>query len=163
MQERLQLYLWVAVLLVLGLGTTAYKHWYLGFPLVPGETQTVWTVEARIEFRGTGKPVKASLNLPDDTATLVVVESVTASPGFGYETIKSKEHEVRGVWSARVSRGTQSLYYKTNVYRGKGKPVPESVQKPEPVDKPVFTEPKATAANSCLLYTSDAADDVSTV
>lgn len=160
MQERLQLYLWVAVLLVIGLGTTAYKHWQLGFPLVPGETQTVWTVEARIEFRGTGKPVKASLNLPDDTATLVVVESVTASPGFGYETIKSKEHEVRGVWSARVSRGTQSLYYKTNVYRGKGKPVPESVQKPEPVDKPVFTEPKATAANSLLsdayLHSADA-------
>ena len=160
MQERLQLFLWVAVLLVLGLGTTAYKHWHLGFPLVPGETQTVWTVEARIEFRGTGKPVKASLNLPDDTATLVVVESVTASPGFGYETIKSKEHEVRGVWSARVSRGIQSLYYKTNVYRGKGRPAPESVQKPGPVDKTVFTEPKATAANSLLsdayLHSADA-------
>ena len=63
--------------------------------------------------------MKASLNLHDETATLVVVESVTASPGFGYETIKSKEHEVSGVWSARLSRVPQSLYYKTNVYLGK--------------------------------------------
>lgn len=150
MHSRLQLYLWMAILLVLGLGTAAYKHWELGFPLVPGKTQTVWTVEARIEFVGTGGPVKASLNLPDDTENLVVVESVAASPGYGFELIKSKEHEVRGVWSARESQGTQTLYYKTNVYRGKGKPRDEPKKKPKPADKPVFTEPKATAANALL-------------
>ena len=136
--------------MVLGLGTAAYKHWELGFPLVPGKTQTVWTVEARIEFVGTGKPVKVSLNLPDDTENLVVVESVAASPGYGFELIKSKEHEVRGVWSARESHDTQTLYYKTNVYRGKGKPRQESKKKPKSTDKPVFTEPKATAANALL-------------
>ena len=150
MHSRLQLYLWIAILLVLGLGTAAYKHWELGFPLVPGKTQTVWTVEARIEFEGTGQPVKASLNLPDDTENLVVVESVAASPGYGFELIKSKEHEVRGVWSARESRDTQILFYKTNVYRGKGKPREEPKKKPKPADKPVFTEPKATAANALL-------------
>ena len=150
MHTRFQLYLWMAVLTVLGLGTAAYKHWHLGFPLVPGKTQTVWTVEARIEFKGLKKPVKASLNLPDDTATLVVVESVAASPGYGFELIKSKEHEHRGVWSARESKGTQTLYYKTNVYRGKGKPRSEWVKKPKPEEKPVFTEPKATAANTLL-------------
>jgi hypothetical protein len=141
----------MAMLLLLGLGTTAYKHWQLGFPLVPGKTQTVWTVEARIEFEGMGKPVKASLNLPDETKNLVVVESVAASPGYGFELVKSKEHEVRGVWSARESKGTQTLFYKTNVYLGKGKPRLESTkQKPKPAEKPIFTEPKATAANSLL-------------
>ncbi|MBT8127142.1 MAG: inactive transglutaminase family protein [Gammaproteobacteria bacterium] len=150
MHSRLQLYLWMAVLLMLGLGAAAYKHWELGFPLVPGKTQTVWTVEARIEFEGTDRPVKASLNLPDDTENLVVVESVAASPGYGFELMKSKEHEVRGVWSARQSKDTQTLYYKTNVYRGKGKPPEEPKKKPKPADKPVFTEPKATAANALL-------------
>lgn len=160
MHARLQLYLWMAILLALGLGITAYKHWQLGFPLVPGKTQTVWTVEARIEFVGTGKPAKVSLNLPDDTRSLVVVESVAASPGYGFELVKSKEHEDRGVWSARESRGPKTLYYQTNVYLDKGQSLVESVKKPEPADKPVFTEPKATAANALLsdafLHSADA-------
>ncbi|MGB5455413.1 MAG: inactive transglutaminase family protein [Gammaproteobacteria bacterium] len=163
MHSRLQLYLWMVVLLVIGLGTAAYKHWQLGFPLVPGKTQTVWTVEARIEFEGAGQPVKASLNLPDDTATLVVIESVAASPGYGFKLIKSKEHESRGVWSARESDDTQTLYYKTNVYRGKGKPRSEWVKKPKPVEKPVFTEPKATAANTLLEDAYQHSADVETL
>ena len=36
MSARLQLYLIMSVLVVVGLGLTAYKHITLGFPLVPG-------------------------------------------------------------------------------------------------------------------------------
>lgn len=163
MHARFQLYLWMVVLLLLGLGSAAYKHWYLGFPLMPGQTQTVWTVEARIEFKATGQPVKASLNLPDDTDTLVVVESVATSPGYGFELITSKEHERRGVWSARESHDTQTLFYKTNVYRGKGKPRQEWVREPEPAEKPIFTEPKATAANALLSDAYEQSADAETL
>ena len=48
MNARIQLYIWMLVLTAVGLGSAAYTHWGLGFPLVPGEVTTVWTVEAKV-------------------------------------------------------------------------------------------------------------------
>ena len=137
------------VLVVLGLGLAAYKHVEMGFPLMPGKTQTVWTVEAKVQFDALGKPVKASLNLPDDTENLVVIESGAASVGYGFERIESKD-EQRGVWSARERKGPQTLYYQVSVYRGKGEPRTDWEKKPEPPVKPTYSEPKATAVDAIL-------------
>ena len=149
MHARLQLYIWMAVLIVLGLGLTAYKHFSMGFPLIPGEEQTVWTVEARIQFQALGKPVKVSLNLPDDTEKLVVIESGTAATGYGFQRIEGVA-ETRGTWSAREKRGAQTLYYQVEVYRGEGTPYVREEKRPKRPKKPVFREPRATAADAIL-------------
>jgi len=146
---RIQLYVWMAVLVVLGFGFTAYKHWQLGFPLIPGEQQTVWTVEAKIQFQADGNPVKVGLNLPDDTKNLVVIESGAASHGYGFQRVES-ENEPRGVWAARDVRGAQTLYYQVQVYRGDGKPYVRPEQTPGKPVKPAFSDPEATAADSIL-------------
>ena len=96
MHARIQLYIWMAVLVAAGLGTAAYKHRVLGFPLIPGEQTTVWTVEAKIQFKAVGEPVKVSLNLPDDTEDLIVIESGAVSPGYGFHRAEGKR-ESRGV------------------------------------------------------------------
>jgi len=148
-QGRLQLYIWMIVLICLGLGSTAYKNLSLGFPLVPGKKTTVWTVQAKVNFVGLGKPVKVSLNLPDDTEDLIVIDSGAASPGFGFQRSTSGP-EPLGVWSAREVKGPQTLYYQARVYRGDGKPYLEQEGAPKPPKKPEFREPKATAADTIL-------------
>ncbi|MET4708790.1 UUP1 family membrane protein [Endozoicomonas lisbonensis] len=47
MKGRFQLSLAVVLLVALGLGLTLYKHFALGFPLLRGETNTIWSIEAR--------------------------------------------------------------------------------------------------------------------
>ncbi|MCP3871146.1 MAG: inactive transglutaminase family protein [Gammaproteobacteria bacterium] len=150
MQAKIQLYVWMAVLVALGLGLAAYKHWQLGFPIIPGKTQTVWTVEAKVQFKARGEPAKVSLNLPEDTENLVVIESGSASPGYGYQRLDQGESEARGVWSTREARGPQAVYYRAQVYRGDGKPFVQEGEKPGKPEKPRFHEPKATAADTVL-------------
>ena len=150
MHARLQLYIWMAVLVLLGLGLTGYKHFVLGFPLIPGKEQTVWTVESKIEFEALGGPVKVLLNLPNDTENLIVIESGAASPGFGFHRTKEGALETRGVWTARERKGSQNLYYQTKVYRGKGTPYLEPEEKPAKPAKPIFRELTATAADVIL-------------
>ncbi|MDO7653985.1 MAG: UUP1 family membrane protein, partial [Porticoccus sp.] len=54
MSSRLQVGLVAGFLIILGLGLTLYKKIELGFPLLPGERQVVWTLESKISF----KPVR---------------------------------------------------------------------------------------------------------
>ncbi len=159
MHARIQLYIWMAVLVAVGFGTATYKHWVLGFPLIPGEQTTVWTVEAKIQFKAVGEPVKVSLNLPDDTEDLIVVESAAVSPGYGFHRIEGKR-ELRGVWSTREAHGPQTLYYRAEIYRGEGTPYMRPEKPPGTPQKPVFREPRATAADAILAeafsYSADA-------
>ena len=48
MSDKVKIYLIAAVLCILGLGATAYKHSALHFPLPPGEQVPVWSIEAKI-------------------------------------------------------------------------------------------------------------------
>lgn len=149
MQAKIQLYVWMVVLVGLGLGLTAYKHFQLGFPVLPGKTQTVWTVEAKVRFKAKGEAVKVSLNLPGDTENLVVIESSAASPGFGYQRLEDKP-ETRGIWTTREADGVQTVYFQAQVYRGNGEPYLVEEPKPAKPKKPVFREPRATAADAIL-------------
>lgn len=149
MHAKTQLYAWMAVLVAIGLGIAAHKVIVLDFPLVPGEQQTVWTVEARLRFDADGGPVKASLNLPRDTASLVVIDSGAASPGYGFQRADADSASI-GTWSARNRRGPQTLYYRAKVYRGNGNPPEILLKKPAKPEKPLFREPRATAAESLL-------------
>ena len=151
MSARLQLYLIMSVLVVLGLGLTAYKHLSLGFPMLPGAKEEIWIVQARIRFDATGEPAKVTLNLPDHTNDLVIVESGATAPGFGF-SLEQGKNEGRGVWSARAPAGRQSLYYQARIYRGPGEPryTEDEEDAPPPPDKPLFIERDAAAADAVL-------------
>nr|MDJ0971437.1 UUP1 family membrane protein [Kiloniellales bacterium] len=151
MSARLQLYLIMSVLVALGLGLTAYKHLTLGFPMLPGAKEEIWIVQARIRFDATGEPAKVTLNLPDDTNDLVIVESGATAPGFGFSLEQGKS-ETRGVWSARAPSGRQSLYYQARIYRGPGeqRDLEDGEEAPPPPERPLFIERRAAAADAVL-------------
>ena len=151
MSARLQLYFAMAVLVVVGLGLTAYKHLSLGFPLVPGVKEQIWVVQTRIRFDATGEPAKVTLNLPDDTDNLVIVDSGATASGFGFSLEKGK-NETSGVWTARAPQGRQSLYYQARIYRGPGEPrfSADEAEVPPPPERPLFVERHAAAADAIL-------------
>ena len=64
MKARTQLYILVSILLFIGIGLTLYKYFALGFTLTPGETETVWQVQGRIQFEADGGPIKVIMTLP---------------------------------------------------------------------------------------------------
>ncbi len=117
MSSRLQVYLVALLLAALGISLTIYKVVVLGFPLLPGESKDVWTLESKITFEPTGGPVKVSLALPDPRSNWVVLDENFASSGFGF-SIDEAQDQSRAVWTRREVARAATLYYKLQVYKG---------------------------------------------
>jgi len=70
MHAKLRLYFLVVLIMGLGIGLILYKHFALGFPLLPDDKKPVWTIEAKIDFVARGDPVIVSFALPPQPAGL---------------------------------------------------------------------------------------------
>lgn len=116
MSPRAQVYFLGLFFILAGLGLISYKHINYGLPIAPGEYQTVWTIEAKVEFDAVGGPVTASLALPKSQSNIQIVDEVFSSSGFGFTTETSDGNE-RAVWTKREASGEQSLYYKLDLYQ----------------------------------------------
>lgn len=116
MKTKFHFTILVAVLILLGLGLTAYKVLVLGFSLSPSEKVKVWTVESVISFTGDGGPVEVSLNLPDNRKGLVVMERRVKKGSYEY-SMERKGKAMRGVWRKNNAEGPQKLYLQSQIYR----------------------------------------------
>jgi len=103
-----------AIMVVLALGgilLAVLRHVTTGTPFLPGLEQSVWLVEARVDFDAEGGPVTASLSLPEvEMPGFELFEEQAASPGYGF-AILSKGRTRRAEWTKRDAYGQQSLYY----------------------------------------------------
>lgn len=150
MTAKTQLRIIVAVLLLLGFGVAAFKHFALGFPVWPGERETVWTAEAKVTFTADGGPVKVRLSLPNSTNDLLVLDQGATGYGFGYY-VENEGQGRTGVWEAREADGRHSLYHRARIYKGGGRPeVFEGFEEPDTPKPPVFEGRDATAADAVL-------------
>ena len=101
----------LVLLALAGLVIASLRHVETGIPFFPGEEQTVWFVEARVDFRARGEPVTAVLSLPGRFLPgFDMVEEQAASPGYGFAIIDSGQGR-RAEWTKREADGAQSLYY----------------------------------------------------
>lgn len=136
MSSRAQVYVLAFLLIALGVGLVTYKSQMLNLPVMPGVYQTVWTIEAKVEFQAQGEAVKVSLALPKSQANMEVLDEVFSSSGYGFNIEESEGHE-RAVWAKRRAIGKQALYYKLDVYRNPsasdvpGAELPVSVMPPD--------------------------------
>jgi len=110
-----KVYITAAVLVLLGFGLTIYKNLVLGFPMLPGNQQAVWTVEAEINFLAGEQPIIATLALPSSPPNISVIQEDSASSGYGFAEENTNSMR-RGVWSRRSAKGEQALYYRLQVY-----------------------------------------------
>jgi hypothetical protein len=102
----------VLILMALsGIAIAVFRHLATGTPFLPGQEQSVWLVEARIDFDADGGPVTASLSLPDALMPgFELYEEQAASPGYGF-SILTEGGNRRAEWTRRQAQGEQSLYY----------------------------------------------------
>ena len=100
--------------LCLGIGLTWYRHVAFDVPWVAGTKQTIWSIESKIQFQGSGEPVKVSLALPDSQNGFEVLREYTASPGYGLAYVLD-DGARRAEWSIRSAVGEQILYYRLDV------------------------------------------------
>jgi hypothetical protein len=127
--SKRHLYILTGLLTAVGLGFFLYKVLVLGFPLRPAEMTEIWRIEAKLEFRANGGPVKAGLFIPVNAPGTIIVTQNFVSPGYGLIT-SSGESNRRATFSRRAATGEQTLYYRAVVHRGRESDPPPAEARP---------------------------------
>jgi len=114
MTSKYQIYIFSFLLICISMATMAYKVQVLNFPLFAGQEKSVWSIEAKVKFKGNGENVFVSLALPDAQKGMYVYNENASSANYGYTTALSEGYQ-RGEWAKRKVKGTQTLYYSIDV------------------------------------------------
>jgi len=147
---RSRLPFYVAVLLLIGAGISLaiWRHVELGIPWLTGEQRPVWMVEARVDFMGTGEPVLASLNIPDQPPGFSIISEQAASPGYGFSIVEDSGGR-RAEWSKREVSGPQTLYFKAQ-FIPTDESWPQRLTREPRARQMFWEEPQATAVREIL-------------
>ncbi|MBK1705268.1 UUP1 family membrane protein [Halochromatium glycolicum] len=107
----------IALLLAgLGLGVTLLKAVRDQVPLLPELTTSVWTVEARIGFEGTGGSSKVEFLLPPPVSMTRAIDEHFVSRGYGLSILEADGRPRKATWTLRrTPRSQQGLYYQVKV------------------------------------------------
>ncbi|WP_415641185.1 UUP1 family membrane protein, partial [Shewanella violacea] len=82
MHSKKPFYILVALLFIVGIASSIFRGIEHNVPFLPGKQVQSWTVEAKVQFKATGKPAEVSFSLPSDPAFEILVEN-PSSPGYG--------------------------------------------------------------------------------
>ncbi len=134
----------VALLVAAGIGTAAFRHASYRIPLLPGEQQTVWQVEARVEYTALGGATQTYLTLPPEQSGFRLIEETGAAPGFGFN-ITTQGIQRRAHWTKRDASGQQILFFKLALVQDPAHAV-DAAPPHGPVEAPHWDEPYRTAA-----------------
>lgn len=155
---RRQVIILATLLAAVGISLFLYKAFQLGIPLEQNASSEVWTVEARLAFRGQGGPVKAQMLIPGNSPGLGILNENFVSRGFGLSTQENESGERLASWSLRRARGPQAVYYRLSVFQEakspSGRPVPDFPQ------VPVLEEPFTTALQDLVADARERSADI---
>lgn len=164
--KRVHLYALSGALAAIGCGFFLYKLFVFGFPLKPEERTDVWRVEVRIRFEAEGGAAKAALHTPHDTGAFTVVDQSFVSPGYGITTEPHPGSGIRAAYSLRDAQGTQTLYYRAVIQRGRDTAAVERDPRPK-LTPPAYEDAERAAAQAiaatALRQSADAATLAATV
>ena len=127
--NKKHLYILCGLLVLIGVGLTAYRAFVLEFPLTPRATTATWRVEARVTFEASGAPAKATLMVPRTVPGLTLFDESFVSPAYGLATASPDENR-RAIFSKREALGLQTLYYRAIVHKTLTRETP--AREPEP-------------------------------
>lgn len=147
MHSRKPFYIFVFLLVVLGISSSIYRGVEHRVPFLPGEQVNTWAIDAKVSFIGQGGESEVSLALPQDPAFEVLIEHTT-SAGFGLSIMDDADGR-RALWSKRAVLGQQDLYYKVTL-------VPTGISRlaedtdPTAPEAPVWAATEQTAAQEVI-------------
>lgn len=110
MNARTFFFVLVAGLMLLGISQTVQRHVAFDIPWMPGETRTIWNIDAKINFDANDGAVLASLTTPERQAGFTKISQNAASPGYGLSFLDDG-HTQKAEWTIREASGKQTLYY----------------------------------------------------
>jgi hypothetical protein len=160
--SRVHLHVLAALLAAAAAALFFYKLVVFGFPLKPEERTDVWRVEVQIRFEADGDAVKAELYLPHATGAFTVVDQSFVSPGYGITTEAHPGSGIRAVYSLREAKGTQTLYYRAVIQRGRETAPVERDPKPM-VSPPKLEGAELAAAKSIVAEVLPQSADAATL
>ncbi len=109
---NLHLKILIFVLVALGIAITAYQILYLGIPVTEDETDSLWNIDAKVEFQASPRdPVKVQMYIPPLNQDYVSLNESFVSNNYGV-SINRADGNRRVTWSARRANGNQTLYYR---------------------------------------------------
>ncbi len=159
MTSKIPFYISVALIIAAGIALSIFRHQNYGVPWTPGETRQVWDIEARVEFNGQGKPVKASLAAPHTQTGFTLINESSSSPGYGVSYLQTDTGR-RAEWSIRSATGPQTIYYKTQFLVDPQANV-EPIAPSEEINPPTFDGPVEAAAIALIERANErSADDI---
>ncbi|MGB7387160.1 MAG: inactive transglutaminase family protein [Pseudomonas neustonica] len=137
---NLHLKILIAVLVSLGILITGYQIYFLDIPVTEDETDDIWSLDAKVEFRASpGTPLKAQFYIPPLNQEYVSLNESFISNNYGV-SVNSQNGNRRVTWSSRRGSGTQTLYYRlvlTKRYSEEpAKAAPPAPRQPIPLEGP---------------------------
>lgn len=154
--------IFILLLFVLGIALTLVRNSIAQTPLLEGETQDVWFIEARIDFVASNEPVNVNFNVPKNPPGFELIKEQSSSPGYGFNYVTPNNNK-RAQWTKRNANGMQTLYYRVQL-----KPTSYDsfyeVPVIEPVNKPLipWKGSQAVAAQSIIEEaTQKSSDEIS--
>lgn len=160
---RRHLYTLALVLTLIGGGLFLYKWLVLEFPVSPGDRNTIWHIEARLQFVAAGGPVKLTLQIPQNSPQFTVVSQNFISPGFGYATSSARGNRT-ATFSLADTAGEKVIYYRAIVHRT---PLAERLAMPAerepPIPPPAYRDSELAAARAIVAATVRQAADSDTL
>lgn len=146
--SRLPFWLLIAALLIAGVALSVHRHVEFEVPWTPGEEREVWEIQAQVNLRASGDPVRVDLALPSDQAGFRVLTEHTASSGYGLSFDDSPGAR-RARWAVRQADGSQQLYYTAQVLVAPGERG-VTVAPPETLPEVLWESPYDVAAQTLI-------------
>jgi len=149
--RTLQVFLLAALLVTASFALVFYKVTQLGLPLLPGQREPVWSIEAEVAFDGTGSAAVIDFDLPDDLGAFVLLDEFFVSRKYGLN-IEDGVSDRRAEWSTRRASGKQRLYYRAEVAPkvvDSTRP-PADAAVPKAPQKPAYPDPLGPAIGELL-------------
>lgn len=147
--RHLDLKLFSLAIAALGIGLCWYKVSFFGLPLVPSADTDVWVVQARLAFKGNGKPAKVSFAVPDEVPNYTRMDEDFISGGYGLGVSKEGFHR-RADWAKRRAKDEQVLYYRVTLAEALSSRDPFVGKPPKFPERPKYPEPFDSAITSVL-------------
>ena len=146
---NLHLKILIAVLVSLGVLITGYQIYFLDIPVTEDETDDIWSLDAKVEFRAVpGTPIKAQFFIPPLNQDYVSLNESFISNNYGVN-INNQAGNRRVTWSSRRASGTQTLYYRLVLTQRYSEEQAKSA--PPPAPQPVQLEgPEQVAADALI-------------
>ena len=146
---NLHLKILIAVLVSLGVLITGYQIYFLDIPVTEDETDDIWSLDAKVEFRAVpGTPIKAQFFIPPLDQEYVSLNESFISNNYGV-SINNQKGNRRVTWSSRRASGTQTLYYRLVLTKRYSEEQAKAA--PPPTPQPVQLEgPEQVAADALI-------------